>query len=152
MRDARSRGEIVDLDWALKKQREVLWNRGEVADPISKPVADETDEDATAAARRRQQRLNLPPEALNLPPQFSRSYSFLTAHPDNIGIRDLPQLLNEYKMLVHVTELLLNERSVWRESERKRQSRLERERLERDFADLIGVDEGVGGGELANGH
>ena len=111
-----------------------------------------TDEDTTAAARRRQQRLNLPPEALNLPPQFSRSYSFLTAHPDNIGIRDLPQLLNEYKMLVHVTELLLNERSVWRESERKRQSRLERERLERDFADLIGVDEGVGGGELANGH
>ena len=151
VRDARSRGEIVDLDWALKKQREALWHRGEVADPISKPVVDKTNKDTTAAARRRQQRLNLPPEELNLPPQFSRSYSFLTAHPDNIGMRDLPQLLNEYKMLVHVTELLLNERSVWRESERKRQSRLERERLERDFADLIGVDEGVGGGELANG-
>jgi len=95
VRDACSRGEIVDLDWALKKQREAPWHRREVADPISKPVADETDEDATAAARCRQQRLNLPPEALNLPPQFSRSYSFLTAHPDNIGIRDLPQLLNE---------------------------------------------------------
>jgi len=55
-------------------------------------------------------------------------------------------------MLVHVTELLLNERSVWRESERKRLSRLERERLERDFADVIMVDEGVGGWELANSH
>jgi hypothetical protein len=150
VRDARSHGEIVDLDWALKKQQEALWQRGEVVDLMSERVTNQAED--MAAARRRHQRLNLPPEALNLPPHFSRSYSFLNANPDNIGIRDLPQLLNEYKMLVHVTELLLNERSIWRESERKRQSRLEREHLERDFADVIGVDEDGSGGELANGH
>ena len=152
VRDARLHGEIVDLDWALKKQQEAMWQRGEVVDLMPKRVTNQSEEMAAS----RHKRLNLPPEALNLPPHFSRSYSFLTAHPDNIGIRDLPQLLNEYKMLVHVTELLLNERSIWRESERKRQSRLEREHLERDFADVIRVDEDGsgdgGGGESAYGH
>ncbi len=56
-------------------------------------------------------------------------------------------------MLVHATEKLLNERTVWRENERKRQLMLEREHLERNFVNVIGVaengDEDV---ELTNGH
>ena len=54
-------------------------------------------------------------------------------------------------MLVHVTEKLLNERSVWRESERKRQTKLERQQLEKDFLD-VGIDEDGNSPKLANGH
>jgi hypothetical protein len=53
-------------------------------------------------------------------------------------------------MLVHVTEVLLNERNVWKERERKLQSRKEREYLERDYAD-VGVDENGIGVVIANG-
>ena len=54
-------------------------------------------------------------------------------------------------MLVDATEKLLNERTVWRESERKRQLKLEREHLERDLAGVIGADES-NRRKLANGH
>jgi hypothetical protein len=142
VREAHLHGEIVDLDWALKQRDAMLCQRGQVTDVTSMPLTDKAED----------QRLNLPPEELPLASLFSRSYSYLTVHPDNIGIRDLPKLLNEYKMLVHVTELLLNERNVWRESERKRQSRLEREHLERVYADIIAVDENGASVYFANGH
>jgi len=51
---------------------------------------------------------------------------------------DLPRLLKEYRMLVHATESLLNERQTWRESERKRLMQMEREKLERTYEDVIG--------------
>ena len=54
-------------------------------------------------------------------------------------------------MLVHTMEKLLNERTVWRESEQKRQLTLEREQLEQDFAHVIGADES-NRRELSNGH
>ena len=59
--------------------------------------------------------------------------------------------LSEYKMLVHVTEVLLNERNVRKESERKLQSKKEREYLERDFADAR-IDENGIGVVIANGN
>ena len=54
-------------------------------------------------------------------------------------------------MLVHVTEVLLNERNVRKESERKLQSKKEREYLERDFADAR-IDENGIGVVIANGN
>jgi len=147
VREARSQGEIVNLDWAIKNQTESMWQQGKVAD-MSIPAENQAmDEDFG-----RDRHHLIPPENPPLPAQFTRSYSFLTAHPDNIGLRDLPQLLKEYKLLVHATEKLLNERFVWKESERKRQLKLEREHLERDFGDVIGVDDDENGMELANGY
>jgi len=137
VRKARSKGETIDLDWALKKQSKSFLQQGKVTNDAKNPDL---------------QQLNLPPEEPPLPSQFSRSYSFLTTHPDNIGIRDLPKLLKEYKMLVHATEKLLNERSVWREGERKRQMRAERHKLEQDFIDYVGIDENDSSAKLANGH
>ena len=55
-------------------------------------------------------------------------------------------------MLVHATEKLLNERSVWREGERKRQMRAERHQLEQDFIDYVGTDENDSSAKLSNGH
>jgi len=136
VRNAREQGEIVDLDWALEEQQILMWQQGRVADIPSKTEDNPTD--IAAIAKHDHRMYRLPPDEPSLPSQFSRSYSFLTAHHDNIGIRDMPQLLKEYKMLVHVTEVLFNERSVWRESERKRLLKLERERLERDLAHVMG--------------
>lgn len=138
VRDARTRGETIDLDWAMRKQsKSALLQRNAT--------------DASSDTIKYNQQLNLPPEEPPLPSHFLRSYSYLTSNPDSIGIRDLPKLLKEYKMLVHVTEKLLNERSVWRESERKRQTKLERQQLEKDFLD-VGIDEDGNSPKLANGH
>ena len=137
VRKARSKGETIDLDWAIKKQNKSILQGKLTNDALKSPHL---------------QQLNLPPEEPPLPSQFSRSYSFLTTHPDNIGIRDLPKLLKEYKMLVHATEKLLNERSVWREGERKRQMRAERHQLEQDFVDYVGIDENNNSTNLTNGH
>jgi len=138
VRKARSKGETIDLDWAIKKQNTSILQQGKGTDDAQKNQS--------------LQQLNLPPQEPPLPSQFSRSYSFLTTHPDNIGIRDLPKLLKEYKMLVHATEKLLNERSVWREGERKRQMRAERHQLEQDFIDYVGIDENNSSVKLTNGH
>mmetsp|Transcript_5484 Transcript_5484/g.9345 ORF Transcript_5484/g.9345 Transcript_5484/m.9345 type:complete len:515 (+) Transcript_5484:149-1693(+) len=147
VREARSHGESVDLDWAIQRQNNSMWQEGRIKDTVTR----QPEKEATTIAVVRGQQRHIPPEKPPLPSQFSRSYSFLTTRPENIGICDLPQLLNEYKMLVHATEKLLNERTVWRESERKRQLKLEREHLERDFADVIGADES-NCMKLANGH
>ena len=137
VRDARSIGETVDMDWALRKHNDAMWHQGKITDGTSTMTKNQIVD-------------QLFTEEPTLPSQFSRSYSYLTVQPDNIGIRDLPKLLNEYKMLVHVTEVLLNERNVWKERERKLQSRKEREYLERDYAD-VGVDENGIGVVIANG-
>lgn len=151
VREARSHGESVDLNWAVKKQNQSMWQDGLVDDIVVTTQQPET-ELATAAVRgQKQRRRRIPPEDPPLPTQFSRSYSFLTTHPDNIGLRDLPRLLKEYKLLVHATENLLNERTIWRENEQKRQLKLERQNLERDFVDAIG-DEESHRVDLANGH
>ena len=81
---------------------------------------------------------NLPPEEPPLSPHFNRSYSYLSIRPDDIRMSDLPMLLQEYRMLVHATESLLNERSTWREGERRRQMQLTRSSLEKDFNDVMG--------------
>ncbi|KAL9187212.1 hypothetical protein ACHAXT_001315 [Thalassiosira profunda] len=143
VREARSQGETVDLDWAIKRQNESMWQQGKVGSRSQPPETEAASADAEQERPR-----HIPPEDPPLPSQFSRSYSFLTTNPSNIGVRDLPRLLEEYKMLVHATERLLNERTTWRENERKRQLKLEREHLERDFAEAVGPE----AMEFANGH
>ena len=139
VREARSKGESVDLSWAIQKQNESMWQEGRIKDILLQPTL---PKEATKPVKDRphpEQQHVIPPESLPLlPSQFSRSYSFLDAQPENIGVCDLPRLLKEYRMLVHVTEKLLDERIMWRENERKRQLQLERGHLERDFQNVIG--------------
>eukprot|EP00986_Skeletonema_menzelii_P005407 scaffold1953_cov146-Skeletonema_menzelii.AAC.11 len=130
VRHARSIGCIADLDWALQRQKEIMWKDGKVA------TNHNADEMGTNGA------VNnvsfLPPEDPPLPSNFSRSYSYLATSPNDIRMSDLPKLLKEYRMLAHATESLLSERQTWRESERKRLMKMERERLEKRYEDLIG--------------
>lgn len=140
VREARLHGESVDLDWAIERRNKSTWQEGRVRD-VSKPSPANDDGDGQ----------HLPPEEPPIPPQFTRSYNFLTTPAENISLRDLPRLLNEYKMLVHTTEVLLNERMVWRESERKRQMKLQRETLEQNFLNVVGNGDGCDAVVPSNG-
>ena len=122
IREARMNGETTDIDWALCKQNEMLWQHEKVG----------------GGSHHSASTSNLPPEKPPLPPHFNCSYSYLTTSPDDVRISDLPKLLNEYRMLVHATEHLLNERTAWRESEKQRQIELVRTTLEKDFSEVIG--------------
>jgi hypothetical protein len=130
VRHARSIGCTTDLDWALQRQKDIMWKDGKVATNFN------TDGKGTNGA------VNnvsfLPPEDPPLPSNFSRSYSYLASSPNDIRMSDLSRLLKEYRMLAHATESLLNERQTWRESERKRLMQMERERLEKNYEDVIG--------------
>ena len=47
----------------------------------------------------------------SLPDGFKRSYRFLATEPDDIRMSDIPSLLEEYRMLVRTTEILLVDQS-----------------------------------------
>jgi hypothetical protein len=95
VRAARLRGDNVDLEWAKQWQLE---------------HGVETKMTTPEAGTR--------PEEL-LPSGFSRSYSYMVSRPEDIRMTDLPQLLAEYRMLVHATEQLLGERTARLAAERK---------------------------------
>ena len=119
VRNARKAGETVDLDWAIRKQAAQAG-----ADPLPIDRRDVTSPSKVAL------------DGDPLPPGFSREYSYLTADPGLVTLADLPGLLDEYRMLVRATETLLAERSSWKNGEARRETRLERERLERDLAGM----------------
>ena len=130
IRHARNTGCTADLDWALQRQKDFMWREGKVRTNFN------SKEKATNGASNTVS--FLPPEEPPLPSNFSRSYSYLSTSPNDVRMSDLPKLLKEYRMLVHVTESLLNERQTWRESERKRLVQMEREKLEHTFEEVIG--------------
>eukprot|EP00956_Cyclotella_meneghiniana_P031452 scaffold82592_cov67-Cyclotella_meneghiniana.AAC.10 len=136
IRQARESGESVDMEWAIKKQKDI-WQEDKFQTVSTDFTHDSICND------------NLLPENPPLPPHFNRSYSFLSTRPENIRICELPNLLSEYRMLVHATESLLNERSTWREAQKKRQMQLARVNLERDFNEVIGESLST---ETTNGH
>ena len=146
VREARSLGQTVDLDWAIQEQHK---HESMLKYTATKQASQQPPHPSQS---------NIPPETPPLPSNFTRSYSYLTTHPEQINLRDLPNLLAEYKLLVHATEKLLNERSVWREQERKKQLKAERTRLEHNFATYVTGGSGGENGdiaavvELANGH
>jgi len=91
---AHARGETVDIDWAAAQQKR---------QPQEPPTS------CTTAGH----------HASPLPEGFRRSYTFLNAQPADIRVSDLSQLLQEYQMLVQVTEDLLAERATRIAAERK---------------------------------
>ena len=100
---ALSRGESVDLNWAATKQ-DNLQQQQQPQEPPNAAVA-------------------------HLPDGFRRNYTFLNAQPSDIRLADLPQLLEEYNMLVHVTEELLGERAARLVAERKQREMKQQQSL-----------------------
>jgi hypothetical protein len=95
IRNARRRGEAVNLEWAKQ-------HLGEIGQSIANSVllTDNMQSQSTQSDDH---------ESL-LPNGFTRSYTFLNSRPEDIKLSDLPQLLAEYKMLVHTTESLVGEK------------------------------------------
>lgn len=140
IRDARLNGEIVDIDWAFRKQADLLQRHGKIVSLTTEESFNTTNvlsSQQQQQQKQQQHQHHLPPEDPPLPSKFSRSYSFLAVRPNDIRMSDLPQLLKEYQMLVHATESLLNERTAWRKAEQKRQIELERESLERSYYENV---------------
>lgn len=111
IRQARLRGEKVDLDWALQWQEKYGHNMDS---------SERSSECPRSAIEKAEQ---------GLPTGFRRTYSFLTTRSEDIRVSDLPLLLDEYRMLVHATENLLGERVLKAAAERKAKARA----IERDL-------------------
>lgn len=101
VRAARLRGETVDLEWAQR------WQEQHGAEATDTTLEVGTGQEGGEG---------LPD---SLPSGFSRSYSYMVTRPEDIRLTDLPQLLAEYRMLVHATEQLLGERTTRLAAERK---------------------------------
>ena len=109
VRQARLNGEVVNLEWAIKYQKEHPEKYG--MDNATDPVTDFAP----------------------LPVGFLRSYGFLSSTPQDIRLSDLPKLLAEYKMLVHVTEQLLGERGARMTQEKKNKETQKKRQLDDSF-------------------
>ena len=95
VRDARMRGETVNIEWAHRLWKETCKSK----DSLPSQMATE-------------QRSAFDEAFDGLPPAFSRNYTFLTARPEDIKLSDLPQLLSEYQTLVQTTEKLIGDRAA----------------------------------------
>lgn len=100
VREGRLNGEDVNLQWALIRQQE---------HSVEESMNDSTTEGDSMFS-------------VNLPSRFNRTYSFLGTRPEDVRIADLPRLLEEYKMIAHVTEQLLGERAALQAAEKKRKA------------------------------
>jgi hypothetical protein len=102
IRAARLRGETVDLEWARQWQIE----HGTGSPSFSTKDSGSQQEAAD-------------PFPDSLPSGFFRSYSYMVTRLEDIRVSDLPQLLMEYRMLVHATEQLYGEHTARLAAERK---------------------------------
>jgi hypothetical protein len=105
IRAARRRGEDISLEWAFQWQKQQL-DAGEDVLEEGQHTEHAVIEEVTE----------------QLPPGFTRNYSFLTTRPEDVKLSDLPQLLSEYRMLVHATETLIGQRTAKASAERKQRA------------------------------
>jgi hypothetical protein len=108
VREGRLKGEEVDLEWALDRHENRLM------------------EEASNGTKSKDDSVF----AVKLPSGFNRTYSFLSTRPEDVRISDLSRLLEEYKMLAHVTEQLLGERAALQAAEKKRKAAERRNNVE----------------------
>jgi hypothetical protein len=138
IRERRRKGEALSVEWALQWQKE---NHGlgfisgdEDDDFLLSRTASTT---APVPGRPVVRRAAIEEAMDGLPAGFARSYAFLTASPEDIRLSDLPQLLGEYRLLVHTTETLIGQRAA-------RIAASRRERLDRSgeeiYASVRNVD------------
>lgn len=109
VRDARLRGEPINLEWAIQHRKDHPEKYGLGTDTV---------------------------QPAPLPDGFTRSYTFLSANPHDIRLSDLPKLLGEYKMLVRTTEQLLGERGARMTQQKKKRDQERNQQLDDSFFGL----------------
>ncbi|GFH46468.1 hypothetical protein CTEN210_02942 [Chaetoceros tenuissimus] len=104
---ARIRGEDIQ-DWLTKWITDRLKEEPIPKEAISSSQTNDNSKvDSSAAA------------IAGLPSDFKRSYQFLSTDPDSIRMSDIPNLLDEYRLLVKTTETLIASQSA-KENENRR--------------------------------
>jgi hypothetical protein len=101
IRQARSKGELIDLNWAIRQQQVQDQSQQDQSPPLAqKSVFEQVEE--------------------SLPYGFQRNYNFLNIRSvDDLKYNDVEQLLQEYHTLVRTTETLLSDRARQITRERK---------------------------------
>ena len=74
--------------------------------------------------------------SLPLPEGFKRSYKFLATEANNIRLSDVPALLEEYRMLVRTTEILLMERNSMASKQHELEMKTKKESLDNSLAEV----------------
>jgi len=113
IRTAREQREFIGEDWPMQLHQEKQKSEPDPVDIEGAGGIGESFESDVSAKR-----LNA---AALLPGGFQRSYNFLSHAPSDITVENLPQLLEEYRMMVHATEELLAERQAQANKDRKEQ-------------------------------
>mmetsp|Transcript_10243 Transcript_10243/g.15467 ORF Transcript_10243/g.15467 Transcript_10243/m.15467 type:complete len:759 (+) Transcript_10243:150-2426(+) len=72
---------------------------------------------------------------LPLPDGFTRAYTFLATEPDDIRMSDVSSLLEEYRMLVRTTEILIMERDALANKQHALAMKHKKERLDHTLAE-----------------
>jgi hypothetical protein len=119
VRAARMRGEIVDLEWARQwyQQQQTLPPEQAMAETTACVNGQSSHKVTTTAIKSA-----FDEAAEGLPEGYRREYTFLTSSPEDIRMSDLPQLLAEYRMLVHATESLIGDRAAKISAARKQKA------------------------------
>ncbi len=145
IRIARKRGEVIDLDWALRHQAAV----GTSDQPsvlISDGTAYEVNHSNCNATDKITKEVNTAITTMDcpisatsmihnsLPQGFSRTFSFLGVPPEDIRVIDIPLLLHEYNQLVRVCENLLSEKNAKLVAEHKCRLKTVHDQLKSDAA------------------
>jgi Vacuolar sorting protein 9 (VPS9) domain len=118
VRAARLRGEVVDMDWAMRWQAKQQPQQEQQVDAEA-PAVSSSKHTPPTPSRTVNNSVLVDELTEGLPIGFTRNYTFLATRPDDIRMADLPRLLSEYRMLVHATESLLAERMAKHAAERK---------------------------------
>jgi hypothetical protein len=138
VRMARTRGEIIDLNWARRHQA-AIGSYDQPSVSFSDDITTEIDYDNSNITSQISQEVNntiTSMEYNSLPQGFSRTYSFLGVPPEDIRVSDIPLLLHEYNQLVRVCENLLSEKNAKLVAEHKRRLKTVRDQMKSDAAAL----------------
>ena len=110
VREARVRGEVINLDWALQHLSCSDASESTSQEPSCDPVE----------------------KSSSITDGFNRIYPYLHADANDIRMSDVPLLLKEYQSLVRVVEHLYSERNHSVHVNRKEEIQLKREEMKKE--------------------
>ena len=149
IQEAFKNGEPINIEWAKQwhEQRNtsknivsddfLVWKDPAILPSPTKSIASSRTPSPNKAVKI-MEAVRLSPFHSSLPSGFSRNYSFLGLHPNDIKFSDVPKLLEEYHQLVRACEIMIKERSALVSAEQKLKVKLARDQLE---SSVIAMDE-----------
>jgi hypothetical protein len=120
IREARERGEVIDVEWARRWQE----------DHKIRNTEDGVTGETVSLSSNKHNFLGIEQVVLE---GFTRSYAYLGTRPEDLRLVDMEPLLGEYKMLVQATETLLGDQMRLQRQQRQMEQFAVRNVLYRDM-------------------